>query len=203
MKKLSLILGWCLFACTLHASIDLNYNGLSDVFEFIYFNGSAEPLADADGDGVSNYDEMVWGTNPTNAASAITAPTATVKGDVLQLTWLGAPNRYYELSASIDLSTWQVVTNGTVSSYTQSLAGASPASRFYRLTVSLLPGDSNGDGIDDWEEALYVQTFGVPPAARDSDSDGLYDLQEFQQGHLAGKKDHPAVGLVLYTPLEK
>ena len=29
------------------------------------------------------------------------------------------------------------------------------------------------DGLELWEEALYVQTFGIPPAARDSDGDGI------------------------------
>jgi hypothetical protein len=56
------------------AIVDQNNNGLSDVYEFIYFGGPTEPFADPDGDGVTTYDEMVWGTNPTNAASKVTGP---------------------------------------------------------------------------------------------------------------------------------
>jgi hypothetical protein len=43
----------------------------------------------------------------------------------------------------------------------------------------------------------------IPPIARDSDGDGMNDLQEFQLGLQPGKKDNPAVGLVVFTPLEK
>jgi hypothetical protein len=74
---------------------------------------------------------------------------------------------------------------------------------FYRLKIT---GGSSGiasDGLDAWEEALYVQKFGVRPIARDSDGDGVSDLQEFQLGLQPGKKDNPAVGLVVFTPLEK
>src|SRR5512137_2939463 len=108
MKTTLLLTGtFVLASAAFGAGIDLNYNGLSDVYEFIYFNGPGDPFADPDGDGVSNYDEMFWGTNPTNAASRVTGPTATLNGNTLQLTWPAAPYRYYELRASEDLVTWR------------------------------------------------------------------------------------------------
>ena len=274
MKKILLTMGACLFACTLHAYIDLNYNGLSDVWEFIYFNGPADPYADSDGDGVSNYDEMIWGTDPTDPTSKVTGPTATLTGKNLRFSWFAAPYRNYELRASEDLVTWHTLASGAISNYTENLSAASaPARRFYRLSVSFqattqpatiltatragsnlvltwmmdtnsiydllasgdfltwntlatnttspyanpitamrnfyrlkITGGSSGiasDGLDAWEEALYVQKFGVRPIARDSDGDGVSDLQEFQLGLQPGKKDNPAVGLVVFTPLEK
>lgn len=117
--------------------------------------------------------------------------------------WPAAPYRIYTLEASDDLVTWQTVTNGTVSEYVQPLGGTNSLSRFYRLGASLVATYTNGTGLTDWEKALYVQTFGVPPSARDSDGDGLPDLQEFLLGRDPAKKDHPAVGLVVFTPLEK
>jgi hypothetical protein len=121
MKTTVLIAGACLLSCTLSAMTDLNYNGLSDVWEFIYFNGPADPYADADGDGVSNYDEMIWDTNPTNAASKVTGPTAQLAGRTLRLSWPSAPYRTHELRASDNLVTWQVLASGSISNYTENL----------------------------------------------------------------------------------
>ncbi len=278
--KIKVFLSLVLLAqASVRATVDANGNGLSDVYEFIYFNGPADPFGDPDDDGASNYDEMVWGTNPTNATSKVLGPTVTRNGMALQFTWPGAPYRSYEFGASENLVTWQPLASGFISSYTENLAASdAPARRLYRLRVSLpsisapsvagftaasrgsdliltwimdnnvfyelessrtltgwqsvsaraispyveplnsagapsrhfyrlrITGSSSGagnGGLDAWEEALYQQTFGVSPDARDSDGDGMNDLQEFQLGLRPGKKDHPAVRLVVFTPLEK
>lgn len=279
MKTYTLFAFALLMVTPLFAFQDKNPDCLSDVFEFIYFNGPADPYADADGDGVSNYDEMVWGTNPTNAASKVTGPSAKLIGHDLQFTWPAAPYRNYELRASEDLVSWQIVASGAISNYTENLSAPNaPAKRYYRLSVSFQSSSSGSisgltatrigsdlvlnwtmdssrvyqllsgtnfanwsiestnavspytqslaapnlprnkfyhlsatgggstlapDGLELWEEALYLQTFRVLPAQRDSDGDGMNDLQEFQLGLMPGKKDHPAVGLVVFTPLEK
>lgn len=204
MKQALLIASACAFACTPCAAIDLNYNGLSDAYESIYFDGPTDPYADSDGDGVSNYEEMVWGTSPTDAVSKVTAPVLVLTGTDLALTWYAAPYRMYELQATTNLLTWQTLTNGAVGHYLANLADTAPASRcFYRLLVTLNSQDSNGDGIADWEEALWQSTFGQLPAHTDIDGDGLPDSEELLQGRTPRKKDHPAVGLVLFTPLER
>lgn len=202
----TLITGACLLAAfNLFATVDQNYNGLSDVYESIYFSGSADPFADADGDGVSNFDEMLWGTNPTNATSVVTAPASSLTGTDFILTWPVVTHRTYQLEASADLQTWQTVASGSASTYTEHLAAPNaPLHRFYRLRVTLDPTDSNGNGLADWEEALYQQATGHPlNSTADTDGDGLPDAQEFPQSHNFLKKDHPAVGLIVFTPLEK
>jgi hypothetical protein len=60
----------------------------------------------------------------------------------------------------------------------------------FRLRVTLNDRDTNGERLADWEEPFPLTTFGVPPRARGSDSDGVYDLQEFQLGLQPGKKDN-------------
>ena len=92
----------------------------------------------------------------------------------------------------------------SISSYTVALdALGVPGQQFFRLRVTLNEQDTNGGGLSDWEEALYVQKTGVLPSARDSNGDGMNDLQEFQLGLQPSKKDNPMVGLVVFTPLEK
>lgn len=253
---------------------------MSDVYQFVYFGAyPPAPNADADADGVSNFDEMVWGTNPTNGTSRVTGPETVLAGSDLRLSWLASPYRVYELQSSTsDLASWQTVAYGAISNHVEHIGRSDTSSgRFYRLKVALRspaihptkltalrtnaelvlswsvdpqqfyelqvsedltawrtlsadahpphrelltatstprrfyrlkttegPSDTNHDGIADWEEALYQQALGHPLDSRsDTDSDGLPDIQEFQQGYKAGKKDHPAVGLIVFTPLEK
>lgn len=255
------------------AGVDRNYNGVSDIYDAIYFGGYADPFGDADGDGVSNYDEMFWGTNPTNSTSRVTGPAFALEGSLLQLTWPIASQRRYELQASSDLSDWSVVAAGAVGSYVENVASLGPpGGRTFRLSVSLpahgtqsadltglvtgrefrlswtaSPGRSyelqsstdlstwqtlsagarpplvvNLDGpgvaprrfyrlritggsvLEPWEESLYQQVTGhALEAAADTDGDGLPDTQEFEQSRNFLKKDHPAVGLIVFTPLEK
>lgn len=205
MKTFAFSLYCCLVSFTGFAASDNNYTGLSDVYESVYFGGPAAPYADADGDAVSNFDEMLWGTNPTNASSFVIAPLSSLTSTDFVLTWPVFTHRTYQLEASADLQAWQTVASGVASSYSERLTlPNSPPHRFYRLRVTLDSTDTNTNGLADWEETLYQQTTGHPlnPTA-DTDADGLPDAQEFPQARNFLKKDHPAVGLVVFTPLDK
>src|SRR6266446_409243 len=50
--------------------IDLNANGMSDVWEQIYGASGLDPNADTDGDGVINRLEAIAGTDPLDPSSA-------------------------------------------------------------------------------------------------------------------------------------
>ncbi|HTA29989.1 MAG TPA: thrombospondin type 3 repeat-containing protein, partial [Candidatus Cybelea sp.] len=66
-------LGMFLFAFGMgvaHARIiDLNHNGMSDIWEWLYNAYGIAPNADPDGDGFSDTQEAIAGTDPFNSNS--------------------------------------------------------------------------------------------------------------------------------------
>lgn len=79
--------------------IDADHDGLPDAWEIQYFGGTnATPNADADGDGQSNLQEYLAGTNPTNAHSALRITYAArdeMMPDSMTLRWDSVPTRCY------------------------------------------------------------------------------------------------------------
>ena len=49
--------------------VDLNGNGMSDVWEWVYSAYGINPNSDSDGDGFSNLQEAIAGTNPFDSNS--------------------------------------------------------------------------------------------------------------------------------------
>ena len=67
-----------IFANPCHAQkVDLNENGMSDVWELIHAASGANPNLDSDGDGVNNPLEALAGTDPFDAASVPSIPMCT------------------------------------------------------------------------------------------------------------------------------
>jgi hypothetical protein len=79
-----------------------------------------------------------WCGAPTRLAPLPRSPAAQLAGSTLQLSWPAAPYRTYELYASDNLMTWQVLASGSISNYTENLdSGNASVRRLYRLTVAL------------------------------------------------------------------
>jgi len=198
----------CLAACAANeaqAAFDRNGNGLSDVFEFVYFGGPVLPEADPDGDGFSNREEMLWGTDPTNALSVPTGVTATLNGPDLLLSWSVVAGKQYLLHTSLDLRQWETVADGGAGRHLERLDAASgaPEARFWRIQVMADSPDADGNGFDAWEEGLWITFQGTGLEVSDRDQDGLSDAAELRSDRDPAKKDHPAVGLIVFTPLDK
>ena len=93
-------------------------------------------FADDDGDGQTNADELIAGTDPLNANSRfeIEAIVATPSG--FTITWTPVPGKIYRIEAREDLSSgrWvEIATGLTTGSYTDS--SSLPSKKFYRLVV--------------------------------------------------------------------
>jgi hypothetical protein len=150
--------GLTLCAATTRAQmIDLNSNGMSDVWEILYGATGLDPNGDADGDGVPNRLEALAGTNPFDANSVPRISLGAISGTNFSVSLPCALGKQYVLQsvqplASGPLSNWVteasvVVRSGTTVTLT---APASGSAKFFRVAISDV--DTDGDGVNDWEE---------------------------------------------------
>lgn len=114
---------------------DLNNDGLPDDWQQMNF-GKLRPGAkeDTDGDGASNYDEFLAGTDPTDPGSVLrTQISERERG--LYIEWNTIPGNYYQLQVTSDFSDWTSVgTPRFAHSTTDSLPCNGPGQvRYYRV----------------------------------------------------------------------
>jgi hypothetical protein len=135
-------------------TIDLNTNGMSDVWEQIYGASALLPDADADGDGASNLMEALAGTNPFNTNSLPKISAAGISASGFTVTLAVELGKQYQLQSVSNLAStnWFVETNVIVRSGSSlSLSAAAGVNgKFFRTAVSDV--DTDGDGLNDWEE---------------------------------------------------
>jgi hypothetical protein len=93
-------------------SDDDNADGLPDNWQVKYFGPIASfwplPGADSDGDGNSNRDEFLAGTNPADGSSALRTSIENTQLGTL-LVWNSLPGGLYQIQASSDLINWSDV----------------------------------------------------------------------------------------------
>ena len=96
---------------------------------------------DEDGDGQTNSDELIAGTDPLNANSRFEIETIVATPNETTLTWTAVPGRTYKVQACEDLTSWVTIGTGTVNIVNDLLIGSyidpviSPSRRFYRIVV--------------------------------------------------------------------
>jgi uncharacterized protein (DUF1800 family) len=134
--------------------LDLNGNGISDVWEWLYHAQGVAPGDDPDGDGYSNLQEAIAGTDPFNPLSFPQITTGTFQQTNFSITLPCYLGKQYSLQSS-DASwtnVWVTETNVVARSGTNITltATATNTARFYRVAISDV--DSDGDGLNDWEE---------------------------------------------------
>lgn len=87
---------------------DTNFDGLPDDWQRMYWPAPMKipgPLEDSDGDGATNRDEFLAGTDPTDPSSVLkTSLIASVHG--WRLNWNTTPGNLYQVQLTEDLVSW-------------------------------------------------------------------------------------------------
>lgn len=161
-------------------AVDQNNNQQSDVWEMI-FQASALPAAgDFDADGWSNAAESSAGTDPKSAVSHPGSNLRFIGGNPV-LNWQSVQGKRYALLASDGLTGFAPsgdVATGTGGELAFQLPP--PDGRgFFRIRI--LDQDTDGDGVNDWEEG----SLGFDPAQSRTDRYSQTDSQRVTAGLTA------------------
>ncbi|MEM0895849.1 MAG: DUF1800 family protein [Verrucomicrobiota bacterium] len=139
--------------------IDLNGNGLSDAWELAFGATGLSPEGDEDGDGRTNREECIAGTNPHSAQDfvAVTSTTKTKAPAEFTVGWNAMTGKRYQVLVSTNLGDWTTAgspvtgVSGPVTT-TIDLGTQEPAGLHCRIAVS--DYDADADGLSAYEENL-------------------------------------------------
>jgi hypothetical protein len=134
---------------SVRVAVDADGNGINDDWEVANFGRvGVDPTADPDSDGMSNLQEFLAGTDPTNSASSFRITSVTAQGNDLLVTWAmgngktnalqftsGDATGSYATDTFIDLFT---VTNtvGSTTNYLDMGGATNKPARYYRVRLA-------------------------------------------------------------------
>lgn len=184
LARISLLLAFAAIVVSdqAHAVIDLNNDGIPDVWALKYNCGGLSMTADTDGDGFNNREEAAAGTNPFRPDSVAQIKGMTVQGNELTLSFPTVAGKVYQVrrASSPSNSTWENVGSRVRGSgHEEQVTIARPAAdgQFYHVLVQ--DTDTDGDGATDFEEEML----GFDTENRRSGgAEGRNDLAEIEAG---------------------
>ena len=146
---------WLLASTAPAQMIDQNHNGISDVWEWVYGAINVNPNADPDGDGFSNLQEAIAGTNPYDSHSFPRIPITFSTATNFSVTLPAALGKMYQLQSltALGSTNWLVETNLEALSGTNLTLSAPTANtlKFYRVAIADVNSDGSGQ-MNDWEK---------------------------------------------------
>ncbi|MEN9677948.1 MAG: hypothetical protein RIS76_3844, partial [Verrucomicrobiota bacterium] len=138
------------------AGEDLNGDGLPDAWQIHFHGFGLTPNGDPDGDGQSNSQEALWGTNPFDSNSKIALSLAVVNSNI-ELSWPHQDFKKQTLLWKTGQDPWvafagQPWSDGGTSWLVLSNRLELAPTEMYR--VDTMDRDSDGDGVTDWAENI-------------------------------------------------
>jgi RHS repeat-associated protein len=160
-------------------AIDLNGDGMSDVWQWYHGIPAHSGAHDADGDGQNNAVEAAFGTNPRSSASHVWASVRIGTGGRRIVSWPSVAGKVYRIERSLDLASWFTL-SGEISGTGASLEyeDTSAGSQYFYRARFVRELDTDGDLLTDSEEALLSTSAHL----WDTDGDEASDAEEFRRG---------------------
>jgi len=166
---------------------DGNADGMSDVFADHYGLAQDSAQEDADGDGHTNLEESILGTDPLTRNGPLTEIEMFAPGTAV-FRYDSAVGKKYRIEFSDDLFDWSTLGNdqpGTGSEIAFGLQSTS-AKGFLRIRSAGVI-DHDGDGLSLYEENLL----GTDDRMADTDGDHILDVDEYRAGTQPAVPDAP------------
>ena len=133
-------------------------DGLPDIWAYVNGVGSLPPTGDEDGDGESNADEAIAGTNPRVGGDMIRVKSFAKNGANVTLVFPAVASKRYEILASDTPAAADFAPLPVPSIHNPTVDGDLPVTvpggskKFFCVTVK--DRDTDGDGLTDYEERM-------------------------------------------------
>lgn len=168
------------------AAVDLNNDGVGDLWALKFNAVGAAASDDLDGDGKTNASEAIAGTDPHDSTSRLEITSITMDVDGVHLTWLSVAGKRYRVQSTdtFEPANWQDLGSAVMGTGAYLTAEFAPDDllerQYYRVMVE--DADTDNDGVSNWEELIVGYDANSSYSAGAAAGDDLTRLKAALQG---------------------